>query len=87
MLNEKEKKTLFFLEIVEFILSMVAIVIFTLIFRLEVRAIRYLFLLGDIYVIYSFAKTIPSLEAKIEEKLLKEKQKEPVLEAMKKLSI
>ena len=68
MLQKKEKQVLFFLEIVEFILSVLAIVIFTLIFRLETRSIRYLFLIGDIYVIYSFSKVVSSLETKIEKK-------------------
>ena len=71
MLNNKEKVFLFFLDVVEFIFSLIAIVIFTLIFRLEVGVVRYLFLMGDVYVIYSFAKTIPSVEKKIEKELMK----------------
>ena len=45
---------MFALEILEFILSVLAIIVFTIVFRLESSSIRYLFLLGDVYVIYSF---------------------------------
>ncbi len=52
-------------------LSVIAIVAFTIVFRLESSVIRYLFLLGDVYVIYSFSKTISSLETKIESRFVK----------------
>ena len=87
MLNKKEKRNLLFLEIVEFILSILAIIVFTIIFRLEVRNIRYLFLLGDFYVIYSFAKTISSLEAKIEKKFAKTLDNKVSADGIEKLSV
>ena len=82
-----KKKFLFILEILEFILSIIAIVIFTLLFRLEIHNIRYIFLIGDCYVIYSFAKTISSLETKIEEKFPKNVEKQVKLKSVKKLSV
>ena len=71
MLNKRKARLMFFLEIVECILSIIAIMIFTIVFRLETSVIRYLFLLGDVYVIYSFSKTIPNMEAKIESRVIK----------------
>ena len=74
MLGKREKRVMLLLDIIEFVLSVVAIIIFTLIFRLETGAIRYLFLLGDCYVIYSFSKTISSLEEKVEKLVIKNSQ-------------
>ena len=71
MLDKKKTRLMFFLEIVEFILSIIAIIVFTIVFRLETSVIRYLFLLGDVYVIYSFSKAIPNMEAKIESRVIK----------------
>ena len=70
-MNKKRTSIMFALEILEFILSVLAIIVFTIVFRLESSNIRYLFLLGDVYVIYSFSKTISSVETKIESKLVK----------------
>jgi len=87
MLSPKEKKKLFILDIIESVMSIIAIVIITLIFRLETSYVRYLFLLGDCYVIYSFAKTLSSLEAKIEKHVLMNKRKAKDTDCMKELSI
>ena len=62
MLGKKEKSVLLLLDIIASIFNVVAIVLFTLVFRLETSYVRYLFLLGDCYVIYSFSKTLsPSI--------------------------
>ena len=70
-MNRVKTNIIFILDIIEFMLSVIAIAVFTMVFRLESSIIRYLFLLGDVYVIYSFSKTISSLETKIESKFVK----------------
>ena len=87
MLNKKEKKTLFLLDIIESILNIIAIAIFTLVFRLETSYVRYLFLLGDCYVIYSFSKTLSSLETKIEKFVTVKKQQKNETNCAKELSV
>ena len=87
MMNQKEKNILFLLDVIELILSIVAIIIFTLIFRLETSFIRYLFLIGDCYVIYSFSKTLSSLETKIEKHIIMKKQNNTDANCVKELSI
>ncbi len=87
MLNKKQKKSLFILDIIEFIFSVIAIIIFTLIFRLDESNIRYLFLLGDFYVIYSFSKTISSLETKIQKSNIKKSISKLDTSYEKKLSV
>ena len=63
-----EEKILFLFELLEVILLFLLFIIFTLIFRLELSYFRYLFLLGDLYVIYSFSKTLSSFEKKFEKR-------------------
>ena len=70
-MNRVKTNIFFILDIIEFMLSVIAIAVFTMVFRLESSIIRYLFLLGDVYVIYSFSKTISSLETKIESRFVK----------------
>ena len=71
IMNRVKTNIIFILDIIEFMLSVIAIAVFTMVFRLESSIIRYLFLLGDVYVIYSFSKTISSLETKIESRFVK----------------
>ena len=70
-MNRVKTNIIFILDIIEFMLSVIDIAVFTMVFRLESSIIRYLFLLGDVYVIYSFSKTISSLETKIESRFVK----------------
>ena len=70
-MNRVKTNIIFILDIIEFMLSVIAIAVFTMVFRLESSILRYLFLLGDVYVIYSFSKTISSLETKIESRFVK----------------
>ncbi len=77
---------LFFLEIMEFILSIIAIIVLTMVFRFEKSFIRYLFLIGDIYVIYSFSKTISNMETKIESRVVKNSESKINSSYEKKLS-
>ena len=86
MFHKNENRVLIILEVMEIVLSVIAIIIFTLIFRLETRHIRYLFLLGDCYVIFSFAKAVSTLETKIEEKLAKNVEKKVHMKSVKELS-
>ncbi len=86
-MNRVKTNIFFILDIIEFMLSVIAIAVFTMVFRLESSIIRYLFLLGDVYVIYSFSKTISSLETKIEEKFPKNVEKQVKLKSVKNLSV
>ena len=86
MLEKRKSKMLFFLEIMEFILSIIAIIVLTMVFRFEKSFIRYLFLIGDIYVIYSFSKTISNMETKIESRVVKNSESKINSSYEKKLS-
>ena len=48
-----------------------AVFVFSLIFRLETSMIRYLFLVGDIYAIYTGYQTLSKLEDKLPKKVVK----------------
>ncbi len=87
MLGKKEKGILLLLDIIESVLNIIAIIIFTLVFRLETSYVRYLFLLGDCYVIYSFSKTLSSLETKIEKHVAVKKQRRVESSCIKELSV
>ena len=82
MLNKREKKTLITLDIVELILLLASLIVFTVIFKVVEEPIRYVFLFGDAYVIYSFSKTLNSLE-----KLLEKKEKEKQTKVITEISI
>ncbi len=86
-MNKVKSNLIFILDIIEFMLSVIAIVAFTIVFRLESSVIRYLFLLGDVYVIYSFSKTISSLETKIQKSNIKKSISKLDTSYEKKLSV
>ena len=86
MLYKKQKNILLFLDIIEVLLSIVALILFTLIFRLDTSNVRYLFLLGDIYVIFSFPKAWSSLEIKVQKRVLKNSKSKIEGKYLKKLS-
>ena len=69
MLNRKQTMVLTILNVVELILLVAALITFTIIFKIVEEPMRYLFILGDIYVIYSFSKILSNLE-----KVMKKKQ-------------
>ena len=71
MFKTIEDKKIFVLTIIEYLISLVAIAIFTLIFRLEESNIRYLFFIGDIYVIGSFTKSLSNFKIKSEKRIIK----------------
>ena len=68
MLNKKQKRVLITLDIVELIVLLITLIVFTVSFRLIEEPLRYVFLLGDIYVIYSFSKTLKRIEEVIEKR-------------------
>ena len=68
MLNKKEKRVLVTLDIVELILLFVGLILFTIIFKLVEEPMRYLFLIGDAYIVCSFSKTLTGLEELISKK-------------------
>jgi hypothetical protein len=68
MLNRKQTMVLTVLNIVELILLVAALITFTIIFKIVEEPMRYLFILGDIYVIYSFSKILSNLEKIMQKK-------------------
>ena len=61
-----EKKVFRVLKVVELILTIIAIILLTLLFRFETTNLRFVFLLLDIYLIYSFSKSLSHFEKRIE---------------------
>ena len=66
MLNKREKKVLITLDIVELLLLFIALIIFTIVFKIVEEPIRYVFLIGDIFVITSFSKSLTRMEEMLE---------------------
>lgn len=62
----REKKVFRVLKVVELILTIIAIILLTLLFRFETTNLRFVFLLLDIYLIYSFSKSLSHFEKRIE---------------------
>ena len=58
MLNKKEKNILFIFDVIEFVLSVIAVTILTIVFKLDNTNARYLFLGCVAAIMYSFYKTI-----------------------------
>lgn len=68
MLNRKQTMVLTVLNVVELILLVAALITFTIIFKIVEEPMRYLFILGDIYVIYSFSRVLSNLEKIMQKK-------------------
>ena len=68
MLNRKQTMVLTVLNVIELILLVAALITFTIIFKIVEEPMRYLFILGDIYVIYSFSKILSNLEKIMQKK-------------------
>ena len=68
MLNKREKKVLITLDIVELLLLFIALIIFTIVFKIVEEPIRYVFLIGDIFVITSFSKSLTRMEEMLEKR-------------------
>ena len=68
MLNRKQTMVLTVLNVVELILLVAALITFTIIFKILEEPMRYLFILGDIYVIYSFSRILSNLEKIMQKK-------------------
>ena len=62
MLNTKQKLILTILNVIELFLLVIALIILTIVFKIVEEPIRYLFILGNIYVIYSFSKSLSNFE-------------------------
>ena len=86
MIN-KERKILVFLDLLELFLLLVALIIFTLIFCLDVEMTRYLFLLGDLYVLFSFSTTLSHLEGVMKKRVVRNSKVTIEPKYMKKISI
>ncbi len=85
-MKDKQKKTLIILDIVEVILCFVGVFVFSLLFKLDTSIIRYLFLVGDIYVIYSGYQALSALEEKVQTRVVKNAKHKIVAKYSKKLS-
>lgn len=68
MLNRKQTMVLTVLNVIELILLVAALITFTIIFKIVEEPMRYLFILGDIYVIYSFSRILSNLEKIMQKK-------------------
>ena len=68
MLNKREKKVLITLDIVELLLLFIALIIFTIVFKIVEEPIRFVFLIGDIFVITSFSKSLTRMEEMLEKR-------------------
>lgn len=62
MLNTKQKLILTILNVIELFLLVIALIILTIVFKIVEEPIRYLFMFGNVYVIYSFSKSLANLE-------------------------
>ena len=82
MLNKKEKRVIIALDIVEVLLLLTALIIFTIVFRIVEEPIRYLFLAGDLCIIYSFNKALNSLG-----ELITKKEKKQTVSGITEVSI
>ena len=68
MLEKKQKRVLVILDVLELLLLLATLIIFTVVFKIVEEPIRYAFLIGDIFVITSFSKALTSLEEMIEKR-------------------
>ncbi len=68
---KNKERFLAFLDIVELIVVLNALIIFTIIFKLDIRITRYLFLLGDVVFIITFSNTLSHLEKLIQKRIVK----------------
>ena len=62
MLNKKENKIVIGLDIVQLILLFFTLIVFTFVYKIVAEPVRYVFLLGDVFLIYGFSKTLESIE-------------------------
>ena len=81
---KKGNRVLAILEVIELVLSIIAVILLTILFRYETSNNRYVFLMVDCYVIYSLSKLLTTITEKIQKKRLVRLEKEGFT---KKLSI
>ncbi len=63
---KKGNRVLAILEVIELVLSIIAVILLTLLFRYETSNNRYIFLMVDCYVIYLMSKTITEFTMRIQ---------------------
>ena len=63
---KKGNRVLAILEVIELVLSIIAVILLTLLFRYETSNNRYIFLMVDCYVIYLMSKTITGFTKRIQ---------------------
>ena len=63
---KKGNRVLAILEVIELVLSIIAVILLTILFRYETSNNRYVFLMVDCYVIYLMSKTITGFTKRIQ---------------------
>lgn len=63
---KKGNRVLAILEVIELVLSIIAVILLTILFRYETSNNRYVFLMVDCYVIYLMSKTITEFTKRIQ---------------------
>lgn len=63
---KKGNRVLAILEVIELVLSIIAVMLLTILFRYETSNNRYVFLMVDCYVIYLMSKTITEFTKRIQ---------------------
>ena len=63
---KKGNRVLAILEVIELVLSIIAVILLTILFRCETSNNRYVFLMVDCYVIYLMSKTITEFTKRIQ---------------------
>ena len=87
IMGRKELKTFFILDIIEFILAVIGLFVFTLIFAVVQNEQRFLFLICDLYAIYVFIKNWNSISDYFKTvKMEKNKTSKIKMEGLKKIS-
>ena len=86
-MKTNKKKVLIVLDIIYLLLCVVAVIVFTGMFRFIQNDFRYLFLLGDLYVIYTFSNTLSSYEKENYKRVIKYSHPKVEAKYLKKISI
>lgn len=66
MLDRKQIKTLIIFQIIKLLIFLASISLLTIGFKALNNIFRYLFLIGDIFIIYFFSKSLTELEKRIQ---------------------
>ena len=71
MLKDKRRKVLITMDIIEIIVSVIAIMVFTICFKMISNPIRFLFLLLSFLMVVSLSKSLDQFEKRFEKRVVK----------------